>query len=137
MATVNRHWRREFVRYVCWTLPFAFCPIEFLWVVRRVFNETLTRSGLVTDGGILCVAIGLAADALLRLLASNRKWFDFKMVLAALAAWAIGSGSYFYSLRLIDRSANSVVFIDLCFLVLIVSIVLAGFCRLLPEEDDQ
>lgn len=136
MAAINRRWRRELLTYVCFTLPFAFSPIGFLWVAHRVFNKTLTPSGLVADGGILSIAIALAADALMRILAVGRRWFEFRLVLAALAAWAIGLGSYFYALRLIDGSVGSLVFIDLCFLVLVVCILLAGFCRFL-EEDDQ
>lgn len=138
MAAANRRWRREFVRYVLCTLPFAFFPIVFLYVAHLVVNgEKLTRSEMVADGGILTVAVTLACDSLFRLLASDRRWYEFKMVLVSLASWAIGLGSFFYAFRWVSKSTTSVVFVDLCFLVLVVSIIIAGFCRLLPEEDDR
>src|SRR5690348_3781857 len=128
MAAVNRHWRRDSVRYVCCTLPFAVYPIVFLAVARRVFRgETLTHTDLVADGGILTIAITLAFDSLLRLMASNRRWNEFKTVLLSLAAWAMGLGSFFYAFRWYSRTTTSVVFVDLCFLVLTISIVIAGF----------
>lgn len=136
MAAVNNRWRKEFVRYVSCTLPSAFFPIVLLDAVHLVSKgETLTRSQLVTDGGILSIAIALAVNALFRLLACDRRWFEFKMVLASLTVWTIGLGSFFYACRWINGTANSLVFADLCFLVVTVSIVLAGFCRFLPEDD--
>jgi hypothetical protein len=136
MAAVNRHWRREFLRYVCCTLPAAFYPIVFLYAARLVTKgKMLTRSELVADGGVLSIAIALAVDALFRLLASNRQWYEFKMVLASFTVWTIGLGSFFYAFRWANGTANSVVFFDLCFLVIAVSIILAGFCRFLPEDD--
>jgi hypothetical protein len=135
MAEVNRHWRREFLRYATCTLPSAFFPIVALYVMRLVSNgKFLTRSELVADGGVLSIAIALAADALFRLLETDRRWYEFKMVLVSLTVWTIALGSLFYGCRRASGNANSVVFVDLCFLVVAVSVILAGFCRFLPEE---
>lgn len=136
MAAANKRWRREFVRYVAYTLPFAFFPIVFLYFARRLIKgDTLTPAELVADGGILTVPITLAVDSLFRLLASDRRWYEFKMVLASLSAWTIALGSFFYAFRWYSGTTNSVVFVDLCFLVVFVSIILAAFCRFLPEDD--
>jgi hypothetical protein len=106
MAAANRHWRREFVRYVSCTLP-------SLYAMRLVFKgETPTRSELVADGGVLSIAITLAVDALFRLLASDRRWYEFKMVLVSITVWTVGLGSFFYACRWINGTVNSVVFID-------------------------
>jgi hypothetical protein len=136
MAAVNRRWRREFVRYVCCTLPFAFFPVVLLYITRRVVNgDALTYSELVADGGVLSVAITLAVDSLFRLLASDRRWYELKLILASLTAWTIALGSFFYACRWIGGTVNSGVFVDLCLLVVVVSIILAGFCQFLPEDD--
>lgn len=138
MAAVNRHWRREFVRYATLALPSAFFPIAFLYAFRLISaGEMLKPSELVADGGVLSIAITLAVDAHFRLLATNRRWYEFKMALSSMTIWTIAFGSFFYACRWINGAVNSVVFIDLCFLVIAVSIILAGFCRLLPEEDDR
>jgi hypothetical protein len=135
MAAVNRRWLKELLTYVCYTLPFAFLPIGFLYVLRKFNGGTLTIPGMVTDGGILTIAITLGADALLRLLLSDSRWRELKIVLAALACWAMTFGSFFYALRSISRATTSVVFIDLCLLVLVVSLTVGAFCRFLPEDD--
>jgi hypothetical protein len=136
MAAANNRWRREMLTYFCFTLPSATAPIGFLYVAKRVIDGSpLTIPGLVADGGILTIAIGLNASALSRLMWSGTKWLELKVVFASLASLAMLFGSYFYGMRYVHRATDSVVFVDLCLLVSIVSTGIATFCRFLPEDD--
>jgi hypothetical protein len=137
-ANTERHDRLwlEVASFICFTVLFSFFPIVALYLVRAADGDYLTLPQLAADGGILTIAISLAANALSRLVVSNTRWPELKVVAAACSAWVIGCGSIFYALRYLQRTANSVFFIDLSFSILVVSIVLATLSRFLPEGDE-
>ena len=135
MAETNRRWRREMLTYLCFTLPGAFFPIGCLWAARAYQGYPLRTVDVVADGGILAIAIGLYADAFARIINSGTRWLELKIVLGGCTTVAMAGGSFFYGLRYVRGATNSVVFLDLCVLVFIVSVVIATFCRFFPEDN--
>jgi hypothetical protein len=116
-------------------LPFSFFPIVAYYLMRTAEGLYPTIPDLATDGGVLTIAISLAAEALSRLIASGKKWREVKLVAAASSAWVIVCGSMFYALRYAHRPTNSVFVVRLCILLIVVGLTNATFCRFLPEED--
>ena len=92
---------------------------------------------LVANGGVLIIAITMATETLSRLIASGKKWLDMKIVAGACSTGAIIVGSLFYALRYARQPTNSVLFVDLCVIVLLVSIATSTFSKFLPEEADD
>jgi hypothetical protein len=135
MAAANRRWLKEILTYVCYTLLYAFFPIACLFLVRSVQGSSFNIPVLVADGGIFAIAIGLNAGAFGRLISNDTKWPEVKIVLAAFASLAMACGSFLYALRYVRGALDSALFVDLSFLVFIVSILIVLFCRLLPEDD--
>jgi hypothetical protein len=107
MAAANKRWRREMLTYFCFTLLYAVWPI-----------------------GMIYLNIGAVSR-----LTNATKWPELKIVFVGLASLAMLCGSFFYGLRYVRGATNSVVFLDLCVLVFIVSVVIATFCRFLPEDN--
>jgi hypothetical protein len=134
-AEGHAQWRAELSIYLCFTVSFSFFPIVCLYLVRASYGYYSTLPELAADGGILTIAISLAADALSRLVASGSKWHELKVIAAACSAWVIGCGSLLYALRHVGGVTNSTLFGDLGFLILIASVGLATFCRFLPEDN--
>jgi len=134
---VQRHnrWRLELVCYLCFTVPFSFLPIGILYGIRMSDGYYLTLPEIVADGGVLTIAISLAAEALAHLVASGTKWREVKAFAAAFSAWVIGWASAFYALRQAHGPKNLVFFVDVALALLIASIVVATTCRLLPEDN--
>jgi len=116
MAVANKRWLREILTYVCFTLLYALFPIGCLCLVRSVQGSSFNIPVLVADGGILSIAMFLNAGAFSHLIAEKTKWPEVKIVLAASAL-------------------DSTLFVDVCFLVFIASIVIGFFCRLVPEDE--
>jgi hypothetical protein len=134
MAAANNRWRREMLTYFCFTLLYAVWPIGMIYVLRAVQGHALRLADVVADGGILTVAMGLNIGAVSRL-TNATKWPELKIVFVGLASLAMLCGSFFYGLRYVRGATNSVVFLDLCVLVFVVSVVIATFCRFLPEDN--
>jgi len=134
MAAANNRWRMEIVTYFCFTLPYALTPIGFIYVVRMVDGSPpLNIPGLVADGGILTIAIGLNAGAISRLIRSET-WPELRIAIAGFTSLVMLFGSLFYGLRYARGAANSAVFVDLSVVIFIVSVVIATFSRFLPED---
>lgn len=108
MAVVNRRWLRELATFFCFLLPFAALPIGFFYAMRSVLGYPHTWQLLLADGSIFTISIGLNADAMSRLYASESKWVALKLLLGGFAALAMACGSFFYGLRIVTgRSTRS------------------------------
>jgi hypothetical protein len=127
-------WRTELSIFF-FTLPFSFCPIGCLYLAQAYDGHYMTIFELVTNGGVLTIAMTLGSEALSRLVASGKKWRDIKLFAAACSAGAIILGSTTYGLRYARSPTNSSVFVDVCLGVLLVCIATATFSRFLPEDD--
>lgn len=134
MAATNRRWLREMLTYGCFTLPGACFPLASLYLARLYQGYPLRIADVVADGGILAVAIGLYADALSRMINAT-KWPELRIVFGGFASSAMLFATLFYGFRYMRRATNSVVFVDLCVVVFIVAVVIASFCRFLPEDN--
>lgn len=135
MAAANKHWRREMLAYFCFTLPGALFPIGCLYVARVDQGYPFRIVDVAAESTILAIAIGLYMDAVSTLFKSGPKWFEIKFMLAGFAAIAMTSASFFYGLRYMRGTTNSVVYVHESIVVFIVSIVIATFCRFLPEDN--
>jgi hypothetical protein len=135
MAEANDRRRTELAIYVWFTLPVSFFPILCLYLARAYDGHYSTPAELVTNGGVLTIAITLAAEALSRLIASGKRWRDLKMFAASCSAGVNIFGSIFYALRYVRSPANPTLFVDVCFSILLVGIATATFARFLPEDD--
>jgi hypothetical protein len=135
MAAANYRWGREMLTYFCFTLPYAGWPVGMMYLLHRFQIYPFTWPVVVADGGILSIAIGLNAAAVRRLIMSEHKWLELKIVLAGFATIAMTSASFFYGLRYFHGVINSVDFVHLALLVCIVSIVIGTFCRFFPEDN--
>jgi hypothetical protein len=134
MAEKNKRWRREMMIYVCYTLPYAFWPAGIIYALHAIQGHPFRIADVVADGGILTTAIGLNMGSVWRL-SNDTKWLELKIAFAGLSSFAMLSGSFFYGYRYVHGATSSVVFVDLCVLVFIVSVAIATFCRLLPEDN--
>lgn len=137
MAVPNKRWRIEMWTFLCFTLVWAFYPIGYVYAIRQFVQRVpFNWTAVVADGGILTVAIGLSFGSMARLQKSNHKWVELEIVLMAFDAIAMLGGSFFLAFRYVDGAINSTAFVDLCLLVFIVSLLIAIFCQLLPEDDE-
>jgi hypothetical protein len=80
--------RRDVSIYVCFTVPCSFSPIVFLYLLSANAGRYLTIPELVTNGGVLTIAISLAVDALSQLIAKGKKWLAARAVVGASAVLA-------------------------------------------------
>jgi hypothetical protein len=134
-AGVQSRWRAELSSYISITLPFSFFPLVCVYLMRAYDGYYLTIPELVGDGGVLPIAIVLAAESLARLVASGRKWRHLKVFGTGFSAWVIGGGSIFSALRYVSKPRNPTFFVNLSFVLLAAGIVISTLCRFLPEDD--
>ena len=130
------NWRTELTSFICFNVLFSFFPIVALYGMRMADGCSPTISELATDGGVLTIAITLAAEALSQVVASGQRWRDVKLIVAGSSAWVIVCGSLAYAYRYAhDRPANWVFFVRTCSVLIIVSLMNATVSRFFPKGD--
>lgn len=134
MVERNKRWLTEMLTYFCFTFLHALWPIGMMFAARAVQGYPLRIADVVADGGILTVATGLNIGAVSRLIKIT-KWVELRILFGGLATVTLLSGSFFYGLRYFRGATSSIVFVKLCIPVFIVSLVIATFCRFIPEDD--
>jgi hypothetical protein len=128
--------RVELVSYIFFTVLFSFFPVVCIYLIQAIDGHYLTIAEITQHGGVLTIVIVLAADAFSRLITSGSKWRDLKVVAASSSAWMIGCGSIAYAQRSLRTPRNPVFFENVAIALLIGSIAVATFCRLLPQGDE-
>lgn len=134
-ARTNERRRLELTTYICFTVSFSFLPLGCLYIMRAYDGYYLTIPQLIENGAALNIVITLAAESFSQLVASGKKWRDFKLLAAAFSVVVIVFGSVFYAMRYARRPQNPTFFVDFSVTLLACSVVSATICRLFPEGD--
>lgn len=135
MAETNNRWRLQLLTHLCFTLPVSVLPVALLFLMRAYDGAYPTIPELLVNGGVLIIAVTMATEAMSRLIIGGKKWMDMKIVAGGCSVGVIITGSLFYALRYARQPTNSALFVNLCVIVLFVSVAISTFCRFLPEED--
>lgn len=132
--TPNRR-RHELTSYLCFGLSLSFLPILLLYIVSVQHGRHLALHDVVTDGGVLIIAIVLAANGLSRLMVSSRPWRVWHASAFFAAMAVITLGSMCYVLPHVSAPQDPVFFAGLCCALLVTSVVTTTLITVLADDN--